>query len=212
LPQAADAATREAASRAGPSGSNQQAAAPPKPPRRSAEERYLAAARARRHETQLYNKRHPPKPEDVWICHFCEYEAIFGTPPKALVRQYEIKERKQRRLEAQRRAQWERMKKGKHKSKKNSKLPAKHTGAAHDAHHPADGRGAPGDHYDHGADGEAYYEDEYYEDEEYDPDDPGDPGVPVPHDGNPGSSGRGTDPWNGKDGNDGTNGEARGGS
>jgi hypothetical protein len=83
-----------------------------------------------------------------------------------MIRAYEIKERKQRQLEEQRRAQWERMKKGKHKGKKNSKLPARNSNAAQD--HQADGRGAPGDHYDHGGQEEEYYDDEYYEDEEYD--------------------------------------------
>lgn len=200
LPHPAD-----AASRGGPPGGPIQPPAVPPKPRRTPEERYLAAARARRQQTQAYNKRHPPKDEDVWICHFCEYEAIFGTPPKALVRQYEIKERKQRRLEAQRRAQWERMKKGKHKGKKSGKAPAKNNGnvagggagaaavagpAAHGGmHHPHAPAGAgpggsvgPGEHHqdNHGVDGETYYDDEYYEDEEYDAEEPGvdSPGPP----------------------------------
>jgi hypothetical protein len=169
MPQAADAGTKEAPSKGGTGAPNQHSAPPQKTSRRSATKEYLAAAKARRRETQLYNKRHPPKPEDIWICHFCEYEWIFGHPPEALVRAYEIKERKQRQLEEQRRAQWERMKKGKHKGRKNSKLPAKNSNAAHDGHHHADGRGGPGDRYDHGAQGEEeYYDDEYYEDDEYD--------------------------------------------
>jgi hypothetical protein len=168
MPQSADAAAKEAPTRAGAGGQNQHAAPPPKASRRSATKEYLAAAKARRRETQLYNKRHPPKPEDMWVCHFCEYEWIFGHPPEALVRAYEIKERKQRQLEEQRRAQWERMKKGKHKGRKNSKLPAKNSNAAQDAHHHADGRGVAGDHYDHAGQEEEYYDDEYYDDEEYD--------------------------------------------
>jgi hypothetical protein len=163
MPHAADAGIKEATSRG-----THHATPPQKASRRSATKEYLAAARERRRETQLYNKRHPPKPEDMWICHFCEYEWIFGHPPEALVRSYEIKERKQRQLEEQRRAQWERMKKGKHKGKKNSKLPAKNGNAVQDAHHHADNRAVAGDHYDHGDQGEEYYDDEYYEDEEYD--------------------------------------------
>ncbi|KAL2130825.1 hypothetical protein VTI74DRAFT_5917 [Chaetomium olivicolor] len=169
IPHAADGGVKETGLRGHVNGQAKQPAPPQKTSRRSATKEYEAAARARRRETQLYNKRHPPKPEEMWICHFCEYEAIFGRPPVALVRQYEIKERKQRQLEEQRRAQWERMKKGKHKGKKNSKLPAKNSSAAHDPHHHADSHGAPGDHYDHDAQGEEYYDDEYYEDEEYDP-------------------------------------------
>ncbi|KAK4145707.1 uncharacterized protein C8A04DRAFT_35522 [Dichotomopilus funicola] len=163
----------DASARAGMNTQGQHPSAPPKPTRRSATKEYLAAARARRRETQLYNKRHPPNPEDMWVCHFCEYEWIFGHPPEALVRAYEIKERKQRQVEEQRRAQWERMKKGKHKGKKNSKLPTKNNAAAQDLHHHGDGRGAPNDHYDHGAqeDDDEYYDDEYYEDEDYDGED-----------------------------------------
>ncbi|KAJ4298615.1 hypothetical protein N0V88_003645 [Collariella sp. IMI 366227] len=170
LPRAGDGGVRDGASRGHVNGQTQQPAPPQKSSRRSAAKEYEAAARARRRETQLYNKRHPPNPDEMWICHFCEYEAIFGGPPVALVRQYEIKERKQRQLEEQRRAQWERMKKGKHKGKKGNKLPAKNNNAAHGAHHHADNHGAPGDHYDHDGQGEEYYDDEYYEDEEYDPD------------------------------------------
>ncbi len=169
MPHSANAGVAESPSRGAAGGQDHHAAAPQKSSRRSATKEYLAAAKARRRETQLYNKRHPPKPEDMWICHFCEYEWIFGHPPEALVRAYEIKERKQRQLEEQRRAQWERMKKGKHKGKRNSKLPPKNSNAGQDAHHHADGRGASGDHYSHGAQDEEYYDDEYYEDEEYDP-------------------------------------------
>ncbi|KAK0669567.1 hypothetical protein QBC41DRAFT_302401 [Cercophora samala] len=153
-----------------------QPAANPKPARRSAAKEYLAAARARRREKQKENRRHPPKPEDIWICHFCEYEDIFGHPPEALIRQYEIKDRKQRQLEQQRRAQWERMKKGKHKGKKNSKLPNKNNNAMQE---PAavDTQGAS---YSQGTQSEEYYEDdEEYEDEEYDGEDDGYPDCPV---------------------------------
>lgn len=168
MPLGADAGAMDAPARGGAGGHSQTAVPARKTSRRSATKEYLAAARARRRETELYNKRHPPKSEDFWICHFCEYEWIFGHPPEALARAYEIKERKQRQAEEQRRAQWERMKKGKHKGKKNSKLPAKNSNAAQDAHHHADGRGASGDHYNNGAHEDEYYDDEYYEDEEYD--------------------------------------------
>lgn len=182
-PQAAETSTKETPAKGAASAQHQQAPAQ-KSSRRSATKEYIAAAKARRRETQLYNKRHPPKPEEIWICHFCEYEAIFGHPPEALVRQYEVKDRKQRQLEEQRRAQWERMKKGKHKGKKSSKLPGKSSSAAQDAHHGVDSRGAPVNHYGHGAQGDEYYDDEYYEDEEYDPEEE------VPLEPSPGVSGR----------------------
>ena len=185
MPQAMDTGSKEHSSRSGASGQNQQASAQ-KSSRRSAAKEYTAAAKARRRETQLYNRRHPPKPEEIWICHFCEYEAIFGHPPAALVRQYEIKERKQRQLEQQRRAQWERMKKGKHKGRKNSKLSAKNTNPAQDGHHSVDSQEAPVNNYSQEAQEEEYYDDEYYEDEEYDPDEElaeeQSPGPPGQHD------------------------------
>lgn len=190
MPQAAGTGSKEHPSRGGTSTQNQQAPAQ-KPSRRAVAKEYTAAAKARRRETQVYNRRHPPKPEEIWICHFCEYEAIFGHPPAALVRQYEIKDRKQRQQEQQRRAQWERMKKGKNKGRKNSKLPAKNTNAAQGSHPSVDSRETPGTVYDQDGQEEEYYDDEYYEDEEYDPDEelgveqsPGPPGphsrIPVP--------------------------------
>jgi len=138
--------------------------------RKSAAKEYRTAARARQRRTLNNNRRHPPKPEDIWVCHFCEYEAIFGRPPVALVRQYEITDRKQRQQEEQRRAQLERMK-AKHKSKKHSKLPAKnstlqdpqHGGGIHDA--PADSN------YSQDTQSDVYGDEEEYEDDEYDPED-----------------------------------------
>lgn len=170
-PQAGEAGSKDLPQKTAPSGQGQPAPAA-KTSRRSAAKEYNAAAKARRRETQLYNKRHPPKPEEIWICHFCEYEAIFGRPPEALVRQYEIKDRKQRQLEQQRRAQWERMKKGKHKSKKTNKAPAKASTPAQDPNHVAGTHGAPmNSNYSQGTQSEEYYDDEEYEDEDYEPED-----------------------------------------
>lgn len=76
-----------------------------------------------------------------------------------------MKDRKQRRLEQQRKAQWERLKKGKHKGKKNSKLPAKTNDAVHESH-PGIGPhdGAMNSNYSQGTQSDEYYD----EDEEYD--------------------------------------------
>lgn len=186
--QAADTGPKEPASRGGVNAQTQPTPAQ-KSSHRSIVNQYTAAAKARRRETLLANRRKPPKREDIWICEFCEYEAIFGSPPEALVRQYEIKDRKQRQLEQQRKAQLERMKKGKHRSKKNSKLPAKSSHGAQDAHHAVDSRGASMNQYGHSTQGEEYYDDEYYEDEEYDPEDEmpleASPGILSRHDDNP---------------------------
>ncbi|KAK0633243.1 hypothetical protein B0T14DRAFT_533482 [Immersiella caudata] len=170
--QAPDSVQKEGVTKNGTSAQNQAGAAQ-KTSRRSAAKEYAAAAKARRRETLLYNRRHPPKPEEIWICDFCEYEAIFGRPPEALVRQYEIADRKQRQLEQQRRAQWERMKKGKHKGKKHSKLPTKASNQAQDSHQTADIHGGPpNSNYSQGTQSEeGYCEEDEYDDEEYDPDD-----------------------------------------
>ncbi|RPB24358.1 hypothetical protein L211DRAFT_878934 [Terfezia boudieri ATCC MYA-4762] len=44
----------------------------------------------------FYGVQHNP-PGEIWICEFCEYESIFGERPEALMRQYDIKERRERR-------------------------------------------------------------------------------------------------------------------
>jgi hypothetical protein len=85
---------------------------------------YVLAARQRRLQQEYNNLQHPPAPEDVWICEFCEYESIFGEPPHALIRQYEIKDRKERRRLAEKRRLLEKAKlkgrKGHRKPKKSS--------------------------------------------------------------------------------------------
>ncbi|KAI0019747.1 hypothetical protein F4780DRAFT_771126 [Xylariomycetidae sp. FL0641] len=90
----------------------------------------VQAAKQRRKETEYQNLHHPPPPEDRWICEFCEYEMIFGRPPEALIRQYEIKDRRRRREEAERRRLLEKAKMKSRKGKKASKAPAKNSAAS----------------------------------------------------------------------------------
>ncbi len=96
-------------------------------PRRTGNE-YALAARQRRLQQEYNNYHHPPSREDVWICEFCEYEAIFGSPPVALMRQYEIKDRRERRHSAEKRRLLEKAKSRGKKSKKGGKAAAKHAG------------------------------------------------------------------------------------
>lgn len=140
--------------------------------RRGSARDYTIAAMARRRETQLNNRRNPPKPEDVWICYFCDYEQIFGQPPAALVRQYEIKDRKQRQADQRLKANWEKMKKGKHKGKKSSKLPTK-SDVGHDGHHNGGGHSLPmQSNCSQDTQSEEYEDDDYEDDDqEYDPED-----------------------------------------
>jgi len=182
-----DATSKDTLSKAGVAGQGGPSATH-KASRRSVAREYLAAARARRKETLEHNRRHPPDVDQIWICHFCEYEAIFGHPPEALVRQYEIKERKQRQLEQQRRAQWERLKKGKNKGKKSSKVPTKTADAGHEAQAAAENHGSVmNSSYSQGTQSDEYYEEEDYEDDEYEPDEDIHPEhgsqVPPKHDG-----------------------------
>lgn len=137
--------------------------------RRRAARDLAIQARKRREETVRQNWLHPQKPEDQWICEFCEYERIFGYPPVALIRQYEIKDRKIRQQEEERRRVWEKAKarsrkgkKGKTSNKANN-INNVHAQTA-DAHH------APPMTNSHSQDtqSEVFDEDEYEEDGNYD--------------------------------------------
>ena len=104
---------------------NAQAPAQAKKPRRRRADLYALAARQRRLQQEYSNLHHPPAPEDVWICEFCEYESIFGVPPHALIRQYEIKDRRERRRLAEKRRLLEKAKLKGRKGKKQTKNAAK---------------------------------------------------------------------------------------
>jgi hypothetical protein len=97
--------------------------------RRLERELNTAALHRRQVATNAYF-HNPPKPEDIWICEFCEYERIFGQPPRALIRDYEIKDRRVRQEEADRKRLLEKAKAKARKGKKNGKAPAKVGSAA----------------------------------------------------------------------------------
>lgn len=105
--------------------SGQAAAAQPRKPRRSPGRQYAINARRRRMQQEYKNYHHPPNKEELWICEFCEYESIFGTPPEALVRQYEIKDRRERKRLAEKRRLLEKAKMKGKKGKKGNKNAAK---------------------------------------------------------------------------------------
>ena len=107
---------------------NMQASRPRKP-RRPLSKQYTMAAKDRRVRQSYNNFHHPPKEEEVWICEYCEYEAIFGTPPQALVRQYEIKDRRERRRLAEKQRLLEKAKMKGKRGKKGGKN-AKNANAA----------------------------------------------------------------------------------
>ena len=131
--------------------------------RRSASKEYALAARQRRLQQEYTNIHHPPAQDEFWICEFCEYESIFGHPPEALMRQYEIKDRKERRRQAEKRRLLEKAKMKGRKGKKANKNAAK--GGNHTVQQPQQPRydQQPADHH-----GILNQESEEYLDEGYD--------------------------------------------
>lgn len=169
------------ASRQTPKDNGKAAIAPKK--RRPTGREYLIAARERKERQQLQNYHHPPSPEDRWICEFCEYERIFGEPPKALIRQYEIKDRALRKQEAERRRLLEKAKMKGRKSKRNVKPSPNdnkgkhaascgsqghhHRGASHDHSRKEEGREEASDTYS--VDGDPGDPEEEFIDDEHPP-------------------------------------------
>lgn len=92
--------------------------------RRDLERELRVAARHRRRVAAESYFANPPKSDDIWICELCEYERIFGEPPKALIRTYEMKARKQRQEELDRKRLLEKAKAKSRKAKKSGKAPA----------------------------------------------------------------------------------------
>lgn len=111
-----------------------QQAPPPRKPRRSASKLYAYAARKRRTQQEYANFHNPPS--QPWICEFCEYEDIFGRPPEALIRQYEMKDRKERRRLAEKRRLLEKARMKGRKGKKASKKAQNNANIAQHAQNP----------------------------------------------------------------------------
>ncbi|KAI9726901.1 MAG: hypothetical protein M1828_000249 [Chrysothrix sp. TS-e1954] len=101
----------------------------------------------------------------TWVCEFCEYESIFGEPPLALIRQYELKDRTKREEQKERARLLEKAKAKGRKTKKGPKGNAKNNVAPppsaepsaadqYDPRYPSGGLESPED---------EYYDDHYYE-------------------------------------------------
>jgi hypothetical protein len=117
---------------------------------------YAMSARQRKIQQQYTNTLHPPSLEDIWICEFCEYESIFGRPPEALIRQYEMKDRKERKRLAEKKRLLEKAKMKGRKTKKATKNASKNASQqpyqqgydrASVDHSSAGGSGLPDDDY-----------------------------------------------------------------
>lgn len=171
-----------------PAGQHSQAP-PPKPkPRRNPAKEYALQAANRKKTQQYQNYHHRPKHDDMWICEFCEYEDIYGAPPYAMIRKYEIKDRQERKKAAEKRRLLEKAKMKGRKNKKGAAKKSNNTAAVntnnHNANHPAATNNAPRDDqlYDPNLpppDHEEYYDD----DEDYADEYEAVPGVvePYPH-------------------------------
>jgi len=94
---------------------------------------YKKAARMRKTAQQAKNRAVGTRPEDRWYCYFCEYEDIFGEPPRALIRQYEMKDARTRREAAEKKRLLDKAKAKGRKLKKGARA-ARNTAAA-DGHH-----------------------------------------------------------------------------
>ncbi|KAG5664695.1 hypothetical protein KAF25_008429 [Fusarium avenaceum] len=131
------------------------------------------AARRRRQLATEARRANPEKASDGWICEFCEYESIFGEPPRALIRKYEMKDRKRRQEEADRKRLLEKAKAKSRKGKKSGKSTSKDHGVTQN---PAQEPGVTSDmNHDHVVQSEEEDEDGY-------PNSPGDrtgPDIPV---------------------------------
>lgn len=160
-----------AAQDGGSRGTQSQQPGTPKKSAHRATREYALAARERKRQTEAHNLQYPPRPEDIWICEFCEYERIFGEPPEALIRQYEIKDRRQRQQEEERRRLLEKAKARGRKGKKGVKAAtaSKNATAAQDrAQQPHAGpQTAPmSNEHSQGTQSEEYYEEDYDEEED----------------------------------------------
>ena len=137
----------------------------PRKPHRTPAQRYNMQARSRRRKQEDANYCHPPKPEEMWMCQFCEYEAIFGVPPYALVRQYEIKDRKeQKRLEEKKRLLEKAKTKGRRGKKGNKNAGKGSNAAAQQSQGAAQGYSDPNDQIpiqSSGTQSDEYFGDEY---------------------------------------------------
>ena len=142
----------------------QQGHAPTRPKhRRRPSREFAVAARQRRLQQEYTNYHHRPNVDNMWVCGFCDYEDIYGVPPVALIRQYEIKDRQERNRAAERRRLLEKAKSKSKKGKKGGKKGAAGAPTAANQSHPETTNPAgpmAGD--------DEYYGEEGYADE-YDP-------------------------------------------
>ncbi|KAH6894182.1 hypothetical protein B0T10DRAFT_456428 [Thelonectria olida] len=93
----------------------------PKTERRQLEKELKIAARHRRRLAGQNYFANPPAAENIWICEFCEYQRIFGEPPRALIRKYELNARRHTQEEVDRKRLLEKAKAKSRKARRTGK-------------------------------------------------------------------------------------------
>ena len=165
--------------------------------RRRLDKELDVAARHRRQVATDTYYHNPPKLDDIWICEFCEYERIFGEPPRALIRDYELKDRRLRQEVAERKRMLEKAKAKARKNKKSAKAAAKASNAAgqtpEQVQAEVEGEPPQGQHGSHSTQSEENYGDDY--DDGYSQPPPPPPPGPIPTD--PGDTRAPLPPWPG---------------
>lgn len=103
----------------------------PTPQKKKGSGKAKQAQQRQRRQGGLYGVPGNPNGE-IWICEFCEYESIFGERPEALMRQYDIKERRERRRlrEKQRLLEKAKQKGKKNQGKSKKNIPTSTTGSS----------------------------------------------------------------------------------
>jgi len=157
----------------------------PRPRRRRPSREYAAAARRRRLAQEFDNYQHKPNKDSMWICDFCVYEDIWGKPPIALIRSYEVRDAQERKKAEERRRLLEKAKmkknKGKGKNKKSNNQNNGHVtnSTTDNSNNMYNQSNLDPEHYSHEVNGEDYYDDDY--DDGYDPISPNDPSYTSQH-------------------------------
>ncbi|KAL5596558.1 uncharacterized protein BROUX77_007242 [Berkeleyomyces rouxiae] len=114
--------------------------------RRALEKELADQARERRFQARRRMSKNPPSPlldDEDYICLFCDYEAIFGEPPRYLIRSFEMRARNERIEEEKKRRRLEQVKARNRKGKKaaagkaaapkgTAATPSKANGLSHD--------------------------------------------------------------------------------
>lgn len=164
--QTPDSAAQTAPAKPSGPGQPPTGATQPKKSRRQLNKELAQAAKKRQQDAAFKLQRSPSADTDFWLCEFCEYEAIFGRPPRAMIRLYELKARRQKKEEEERKRRLEKARSRSRKVKKSIKPAAPDTTTpSQDRSTPQVGAGTYSAAHVHG---QATESEDYYDEEDYD--------------------------------------------